>query len=347
MFFSSLFQKHYFHTLQQRPKWLKEKKNLKVGDLVLIKEEMLPPLKWAMGRITKTMPGKDGLVRVCEVKTNFGYFTRPIGKLAPLPIEENESIVETTEPNSTDQAEEENETQIVMMPLILSTDDDTAETINAKRRINIIVEGNIGAGKTTLLRYFDELNESRILTFREPVEQWSNFNGANLLDLMYSNRSNWAFPFQSFALLTMLKNHQADTEQKIKIMERSIFSSRIFLEANQILGAINPIQVQILNCWYDFIIRELPIHTDLIIYLRTTPETLMHRIKTRNRPEERDMDVNYLQLIHQLHEDWLIHQTKGQLPAPVRVIDGNQRPDEIIEQLKLIDIPGLWRMHEN
>lgn len=67
----------------------------------------------------------------------------------------------------------------------------------------------------------------------------------------------------------------------------------------------------------------------------------MDRIKQRNRPEEQKMDFKYLQLIHQLHEDWLIHKTKHRLPAPVFVIDGNKNPAEIIEQLKSINIPGL------
>lgn len=238
--FSAHFQKHYFHTLQQRPKWLKERENLKVGDLVLIKEELLPPLKWSMGRIIKTMPGKDGLVRVCEIKTIHGYFTRPITKLAPLPIEEHNSIVETPENDEGDHVENDVQSQLVMMPLILSSGDE-------RQPFNIIIEDNIGAGKTTLLKYFDELNGAQVLTFREPLEQWSNFHGANLLDLMYKDRSNWAFPFQSYALLTMLKNHQTKAAHNIKIMERSIYSSRIFLEANKMLNAINQIQYQILE----------------------------------------------------------------------------------------------------
>lgn len=348
--FAAFFKNHYFHTLQQRPKWLKKRENLKIGDLVLIKEQLLPPLKWAMGRITKTMPGKDGLVRVCQIKTENGSFVRPISKLAPLPVEEHTTIDNTLTHHQQimdNQHAASTSNQLIMLPLFLSPDNDSTiqSTDDTNQPFNIIIEGNIGAGKSTLLQYFKQFPETKILTFREPVEQWSNFHGVNLLDLMYTDRSTWAFSFQLFALLTMLKTHQISTEHKIKIMERSFYSSKIFTKANAILNAINPIQCEILNHWYDFIEKEFPIHVDLIIYLQTTPEMLMDRIKTRNRPEEQGMELSYLKMIHELHEDCFIRGTEF-LPAPISIIDGNQSPTDVIQQLKLLNIPGLGRMNE-
>lgn len=40
----------------------------KIGDLVLINDERLPPLKWEMGRIIEFFPDNDGVVRVVFVK---------------------------------------------------------------------------------------------------------------------------------------------------------------------------------------------------------------------------------------------------------------------------------------
>ncbi|UYV73350.1 hypothetical protein LAZ67_10002818, partial [Cordylochernes scorpioides] len=51
----------YFSRLQNRPKWLKPVDNIKIGTLVLLKEDNLPPLKWRMGRINQVYPGEDGL----------------------------------------------------------------------------------------------------------------------------------------------------------------------------------------------------------------------------------------------------------------------------------------------
>lgn len=89
--FWDIWSHEYLNRLQQRPKWKKEQPNLKIGQLVLIKEDTLPPAKWALGRITRTFPGKDNLVRSVEVKCKSTIVTRPIHKLCLLPITDNMS----------------------------------------------------------------------------------------------------------------------------------------------------------------------------------------------------------------------------------------------------------------
>lgn len=57
--------------------------------LVILKEDNVPSFKWPMARITKTVPGKDGKVRVVEVKTQKGVYLRSVTKVAILPIDDN------------------------------------------------------------------------------------------------------------------------------------------------------------------------------------------------------------------------------------------------------------------
>lgn len=76
----------YLTSLQQRPKWAKVNPNLEVNDLVIVKEDNIPPATWITGRIIETFPGKDGLVRVVKLRTSHGEMTRPISKLVKLPI---------------------------------------------------------------------------------------------------------------------------------------------------------------------------------------------------------------------------------------------------------------------
>ncbi|XP_054277308.1 uncharacterized protein LOC128996192 [Macrosteles quadrilineatus] len=83
-------QKDYLHTLQRRGKWTLPQVNIKEGDLVLIHEEISPPLSWRTGRVTTTSPGPDGLVRVVHLHTNKGPLTRAVTKVSPFPIEETE-----------------------------------------------------------------------------------------------------------------------------------------------------------------------------------------------------------------------------------------------------------------
>lgn len=81
--------REYLSTLQQRSKWLQVKQNLQVGELVILQEDNLPPLCWKLGRVQSVYHGKDGHVRVVQVKTSNGFSTRPITKLSVLPIEQN------------------------------------------------------------------------------------------------------------------------------------------------------------------------------------------------------------------------------------------------------------------
>ncbi|KAI5732210.1 hypothetical protein M8J77_023385 [Diaphorina citri] len=78
--------KEYLHTLIHRPKWTKKSVNVKIGDLVLITSENVPPLKWPLARVTAVHPGSDDIVRVVTLKTSGGTLTRSVNKLVVLPI---------------------------------------------------------------------------------------------------------------------------------------------------------------------------------------------------------------------------------------------------------------------
>lgn len=81
--------KDYLQALQSRTKWTTPTENLRTGDMVLIKEDNIPPAKWLLGRVTHTHPGADGLVRVVTVKTRNSELKRPITKLSRLPLEQS------------------------------------------------------------------------------------------------------------------------------------------------------------------------------------------------------------------------------------------------------------------
>ncbi|XP_055910470.1 uncharacterized protein LOC129944834 [Eupeodes corollae] len=74
----------YINQLRKRSKWQEKSKNIEIDDVVLIRDENQPPCRWLTGRIVKTYPGQDGLVRVASVVTAKGEFKRPICKLCPL-----------------------------------------------------------------------------------------------------------------------------------------------------------------------------------------------------------------------------------------------------------------------
>ncbi|GFV44075.1 DUF5641 domain-containing protein [Trichonephila clavipes] len=78
----------YLNTLQARSKWIAEKNDLVIDQMVLIKEDFLPINTWHLGRILEVYHGSDGKVRVVKVKTqSSGEFKRAISKIAVLPID--------------------------------------------------------------------------------------------------------------------------------------------------------------------------------------------------------------------------------------------------------------------
>lgn len=81
-------QDEYLSRLQQRPKWHKKEDDFKIGDVVLIKTDNLPPGKWYLGRIVDKHPGPDGLTRVYSVKSGNSVTKRTVTKLCPLPLDE-------------------------------------------------------------------------------------------------------------------------------------------------------------------------------------------------------------------------------------------------------------------
>ena len=77
----------YLSTLQKTYKWQTPTRDMSVGDVVLLIEDGMIPTRWPIARIKKVYPGKDGVVRVADIKTAKGIYRRPIHKLAPLIVE--------------------------------------------------------------------------------------------------------------------------------------------------------------------------------------------------------------------------------------------------------------------
>ncbi|XP_076299900.1 uncharacterized protein LOC143218554 [Lasioglossum baleicum] len=86
--FWSRWSREYLSQLQEKSKWRTNKgSQLQLGQLVLVKQQGLAPLQWIMGRVQEIHPGPDDVVRAASIKTLKGIITRPLAKLAILPIE--------------------------------------------------------------------------------------------------------------------------------------------------------------------------------------------------------------------------------------------------------------------
>lgn len=91
------YKEEYITRLQQRPKWLGTSPPVRVGALVLIREENVATTKWQLGRIVETHAGSDGLVRVVTLLTKDGVRKRPITRISPLPISDARAVLSDEE----------------------------------------------------------------------------------------------------------------------------------------------------------------------------------------------------------------------------------------------------------
>jgi len=98
--FWKVWQSDYVNTLQQRAKWRRESiPDIRVGQLVLLRNSLLPPCKWELGRITICHSGSDGLTRVVTVKTATSEYKRPLNKLCLLPVDIEQQSTADREPS--------------------------------------------------------------------------------------------------------------------------------------------------------------------------------------------------------------------------------------------------------
>nr|ACO11637.1 Deoxynucleoside kinase [Caligus rogercresseyi] len=208
------------------------------------------------------------------------------------------------------------------------------ETLLKKKPYTIVVEGNIGAGKTTFLQNIKDFSPPDLIHVTdEPVLEWKTYKGKyDLLDMMYEDPKKWSFLFQVQVQLSMMKKYKAPVEAPIRLMERSL-ARFCFVENLHNNGLLNDVELHMLNDLYNFTIEHecFVCSTDLIVYLRTSPEVAYERMLSRSRSEaEKSLSLEHFRNIHDLHEDWLVRKTKFQpLPCPVVVIDGDKGAEEL------------------
>ena len=179
------------------------------------------------------------------------------------------------------------------------------------KTFHICVEGTIGVGKSTFLSKFTDFVKGRfnILTLPEPVGTWTNYGqeGRNLLDLMYQNEPGASLHFQLLALLSKVK--QVQNLEGLILSERSILAQRnVFIPALLQSKKISSLESELLTDWVDTLLPHLNLKPDYTVYLQCSSEACLNRIKTRNRPEEEGITLDYLKFLGDSYDDWLLKE---------------------------------------
>lgn len=201
-----------------------------------------------------------------------------------------------------------------------------------------ILEGNIGSGKSTLLNKLKNYTNDYII-IQEPVDDWmelKNNNNESLFQCFYKDPSKYAYLFQTHIINTRFKKiiNYLNNNNKLIICERSIMTDiHIFVEALKELNNINEFEYKIINDLYSTLLKLSNFKPDGIIYLQVDPDTCFKRITKRNRNGEETIDIKYLNILHQKHEQWLLNSNN------TLIINNNDDLNKINDFIKNI----IWK----
>jgi len=188
-----------------------------------------------------------------------------------------------------------------------------------------IVEGNIGSGKSTLLTHLNNLNDVEIIL--EPVDVWTNMkdnNNKNLLEHFYEDMDRYSYMFQAMVFKTRLDSIDKPQESALRFSERSIWTDRhVFGKMCIENKKMNSIETECYNYWFNWLENKFRPKPDGIIYIRCSPEKCLERIKKRGRSEESNVSLEYLQKLHNYHEEWLSNWKQ----TDVIIIDNEKEND--------------------
>jgi deoxyadenosine/deoxycytidine kinase len=155
----------------------------------------------------------------------------------------------------------------------------------------IAIEGVIGAGKTSLARKIKNKLNAELL-----LEQ---FDANPFLEKFYSDRSRYAFQTQMFFLINRFKQQEELNQENLfrdYIVSDYLFEKdRIFAYLN-----LNSEELKLYESLYPLLARSLR-RPDLVVFLQSSSDRLMHNIKNRNRKIERALNRSYIEKLSEAY----------------------------------------------
>ena len=169
-----------------------------------------------------------------------------------------------------------------------------------KSKFIFSIEGNIGSGKTTIIHHLQRLYKDVILV-EEPVKDWQNLEGENLLKKKNEDLNRWGYSFEAYVLITKMNEltKVADSDKKIILIERCMLTDKAFFDVNVENNLSTPMEEAMFKNLYEFLSNNVYPKLTGIIYLDTPVEECIKRMKERGRNEEKSLTAEYLTQLDQ------------------------------------------------
>lgn len=174
----------------------------------------------------------------------------------------------------------------------------------------IVVGGMIGLGKTSVAELLGrELNSD---VFYESVDD------NPILPLFYTSspeeieKKRYPFLLQLHFLDSRFKSIKQALAHRNNVLDRSIYEDWYFAKVNKELGRISDLEFSVYESLADNMLeelKELPKKApDLMVYLKGSFETVLHRIGLRGRSFEQDASlVEYYRRLWSGYDDWVMN----------------------------------------
>ena len=158
------------------------------------------------------------------------------------------------------------------------------------------IEGNIGSGKTTIIHHLQEIYGDQVVLVEEPVKDWQNLKGENLLKKKNDDLNRWGYSFEASVLITKMNEltKLAFSVKKIILIERCMLTDKVFFDLNVENGFSNPMEEAMFKNLYEFLSNNVYPKLSGIIYLDTPVEECINRMIKRGRKAEKSLTKEYL-----------------------------------------------------
>ena len=125
---------------------------------------------------------------------------------------------------------------------------------------------------------------------------------------MYQNTEKYAFRFQMAAAISKIQS-LSNSPKPAKLVERTLrCQEKVFIPLLVQNGFLNNLDQSLLAALFDMAHDNEGLKADVIIYLRTSPEIALTRVRSRNRQGEESVSLDYLTDLHQYYDNWLLYE---------------------------------------
>lgn len=160
--------------------------------------------------------------------------------------------------------------------------------------VEVVVDGVTGVGKTSLVRIISE--EFNLTPFNEMFDDENR-----LLHKFFYDRPKWAFPMQTNFLTNRFKQYRKAMQIGRAVMDRSIYSDRIFARMYLEYGYLSHEEYDVYNNLLNALLEHVQ-PPQLLVYLKVSTDEAIRRIHRRGRPDEIEVEREYWDHLNQFYE---------------------------------------------